>query len=478
MRWLDNIGTDVPVAQNGSITWKNQLKKVAQEKSSKRQLPDLNIVSKLKKETKNKKLSNFSKIAVDNTKTYQKNKPGLVSKVARNKTDKEIADDRKQKINESVFYQDMPLTQNNWREVLAKQTQATGDKLRVSDEPNFFDDYVNPAAMVGSMASNLGQAPLQAQQSNSYMPYVTSIGAPLAVGTLAGLGANSTGQFVNNLVNPLAGTGDLVNSLGNKYLPNAYKYNPLAFKPNNNNFYRQVDNATYNEGLKSGLIRGKQDINMTRGKGIVNLNRTFGDDAYYNKGSLYYKGDIDLPYLFEANLGEDRFIPKVNGRTKKYTTENTSVRASKEPIPINDPSITTYQKDWLKRYKQIKNPKEDLEKMGHLRGVKEANQNKQNGGIVKDNDGYWNPDNWGKSVEIDQSDSNSFIDMRGVYEPLLGVSNTKEKRLMFPNEKHKFKKGTTKVTEYPVSRNGNKLTLLDLPINYNIKQSDKWLDNL
>ena len=31
-------------------------------------------------------------------------------------------------------------------------------------------------------------------------------------------------------MNPLAGTGDLMNNLGNKYLPNAYKLNPLALK--------------------------------------------------------------------------------------------------------------------------------------------------------------------------------------------------------------------------------------------------------
>ncbi len=137
-------------------------------------------------------------------------------------------------------------------------------------------------------------------------------------------------------------------------LRNANKINPWAFKPNSNKFYRQVDNLTYNEGLESGLIKGKQDIGY-RGPegGNLNLNKSFGDDAYYNKGSLYYKNNKDLPYLFEANLPEERFIPKVNGRTRKYTVDNTSVRVSKEPIPINDPSITTYKKDWLQGYKPI-----------------------------------------------------------------------------------------------------------------------------
>jgi hypothetical protein len=92
---------------------------------------------------------------------------------------------------------------------------------------------------------------------------------------------------------------------------------------------------------------------MTQGDNIVNLNKAFGDDAYYNKGSLYYKNNKNLPYLYEANLPEENFIPKVNGRTKKYTVDNTSVRVSKKPLSITDPGITAYKKDWLQRYKPI-----------------------------------------------------------------------------------------------------------------------------
>jgi hypothetical protein len=95
------------------------------------------------------------------------------------------------------------------------------------------------------------------------------------------------------------------------------------------------------------------------------------------------------------------------------------------------------------------------------------------GGVIKDDRGYWNPNNWGHPVEIDQSSPDSFIDMKGVYEPLLGVSNTGEKRLMVPNEKYKFGKGTKKVREYPISRNGNQLTLLDQLTNYNTKKPQR-----
>ena len=78
----------------------------------------------------------------------------------------------------------------------------------------------------------------------------------------------------------------------------------------------------------------------------------------------------------------------------------------------------------------------------------QAIDKQKNGGITKDNQGYWNPDNWGKPVEIDSND----ITMEGVYEPLLGVSDTGDTKLMKPGKNYKFK--GKKVREYPVAKDG------------------------
>jgi len=77
----------------------------------------------------------------------------------------------------------------------------------------------------------------------------------------------------------------------------------------------------------------------------------------------------------------------------------------------------------------------------------------QNGGeIVKDDNGYWNPDNWGKVVEINSPN----ITMRGVNQSLIGISNeTGEAKLMVPGQEYNFT-NTKKVTEYPVKRTKNK----------------------
>jgi len=80
-------------------------------------------------------------------------------------------------------------------------------------------------------------------------------------------------------------------------------------------------------------------------------------------------------------------------------------------------------------------------------GAAAATQQKKQGGIIKDNNGYWNPDNWGEPVEIGSNN----ITMQGVNEPLLGVSDEGDTQMMYPGEDYKFK--GKKVTEYPVKKN-------------------------
>ena len=55
----------------------------------------------------------------------------------------------------------------------------------------------------------------------------------------------------------------------------------------------------------------------------------------------------------------------------------------------------------------------------------------RDGNVVKDDNGYWNPDNWGEVVEIDSPD----ITMRGVNQPLLGISDEGDVQYMEPDRK-------------------------------------------
>jgi hypothetical protein len=97
----------------------------------------------------------------------------------------------------------------------------------------------------------------------------------------------------------------------------------------------------------------------------------------------------------------------------------------------------------------------------------------KNGGITKDDNGYWNPDNWGKPVEIGSND----ITMEGVDQDLIGISDEGDVQYMTPGNNYKFK--GKKVTEFPVSKEGSELKKLDQLTNfsnYNTKQSGGWLD--
>jgi len=135
---------------------------------------------------------------------------------------------RKQNIQQSNEAQGQPLSAENLR----TQTQATGDKFSLAmnskygnpkDYPTLSGymqglDYINPAKMIGDMASGLGSVPQDIKQGN-YLKAGLSVASPLAVGAIAGVGANGVKPFVNNLANPFAGTKEIVNNLDNKYLP-------------------------------------------------------------------------------------------------------------------------------------------------------------------------------------------------------------------------------------------------------------------
>jgi hypothetical protein len=85
---------------------------------------------------------------------------------------------------------------------------------------------------------------------------------------------------------------------------------------------------------------------------------------------------------------------------------------------------------------------------GAAAATSQLEQKEKGGKIKKDDMGYWNPDNWGEPVEIDSNE----ITMEGVYEPLLGISDTGDVQMMYPGEDYIFDGET--VTEYPVAKFG------------------------
>ena len=120
------------------------------------------------------------------------------------KKDQQVLAERKARLEKSKQAKGKPISAQQ----IADESGAIGDKFRMfpEDAASFVDDYINPGVWLGNMASGLGRVPLNLQEGN-YGQAAVDIGMPLLVGRLAGIGAKNTGQFVNNLVNPVAGIG-------------------------------------------------------------------------------------------------------------------------------------------------------------------------------------------------------------------------------------------------------------------------------
>ena len=84
-------------------------------------------------------------------------------------------------------------------EVFAESTSAIGDKLRLSEKPNVFDDYINPAPMFGQFASGLGQVPLNIKKGNY---------GEAALNTLSPVMAGAVERLLSPIINKVMKRGN------------------------------------------------------------------------------------------------------------------------------------------------------------------------------------------------------------------------------------------------------------------------------
>ena len=276
-------------------------------------------------------------------------------------------------------------------ELLAQETQAIGDKISLQNIPGvgqYIPDILDVTGGLGSMASNLGALPLNLNRGN-YGQALLSVAAPLATGALAGIGTQNAGQFANNLINPFAGTGQIINKLGNKYLPNAYKLNPFAFKPDPEAFYRQVGKSAYDDAITKGRVFSNGQENMLEKVPELNyldeynksialdktgkFNLTKPSEApFVQKGELFfpinrkptgkgYKGTkyADAEYLLEGKLPNEAVLPRYQQKYFPTLKESSNVGVIRPEFnELNN--FNVYKRDWLKGYKQINVPKQQF----------------------------------------------------------------------------------------------------------------------
>lgn len=280
---------------------------------------------------------------------------------------------------------------------LSQSVQGTPERFRLfPNAENNIESYVNPGMFIGSMAKGLGNVPKDIKNEN-YGQAALSIATPLGVGSLAGIGNPSIKQFINNIANPLAGTGDLVNNLGNKYLPNAYKLNPKALKEAQEQMLvraRPVGQDPYinmAEQLKAKQAAGEQLtwyqknlLNPQTNPQMAAREKYFGQwfadnpsdlDFYINPGTRNFADDAQIEILkarmpkseaskynvknFEdakklSNLHDTEFIlPKDMVQQLERHSVDDLPKLIKEYNEINKPH-------WLKGYKEVEVPKSNF----------------------------------------------------------------------------------------------------------------------
>jgi hypothetical protein len=115
-------------------------------------------------------------------------------------------------------------------------------------------------------------------------------------------------------------------------------------------------------------------------------------------------------------------------------------------------------------------------------GIGAASQieQKKQGGIIKDDMGYWNPENWDSPVEIGSNE----ITMQDVPFDVLGISDEGDVQHMKANNPKNYKYKGKKVTEFRMAKNGMRqeqkglvnLDQLTNFTNYNKPQPGGWLE--
>ena len=257
--------------------------------------------------------------------------------------DKKIIEDRKARIETSNKYNKTPLSRTT-KETISKSLEGTPDKFRIFPESahSFIDDYLNPGVMIGTMAKNLAQ-------SKSAKDYALSIGTPLTVGALAGLGTKTTGQFVNNVTNPLVGVKNpFEDIIRPKKVPLTAGQEEWILK------HKQLEDILKkdpNADISKGLQDLKDNVSNFPNEGKIDLRKS--DDYIKNRKEIIGHIDNENWKLSNKKIFDNLLSDQLNNSTV----------ASKEFIKDN---INTANKEWKESTKYMNNVTKGFQKAKNL----------------------------------------------------------------------------------------------------------------
>ena len=167
----------------------------------------------------------------------------------------------------------------------------------------------------------------------------------------------------------------IINTLGNKYLPNAYKVNPWAFKANPQAYYHRSPDLNNIINRESGMLQGfgeskagklYTEFAASNPGGGINLRKGANNQLYFSKGVPLDYGRYNPKSLGMSGQGyRGPYIAEVEGvpmgssykgRAPKSTPPSNveGYAVSRRPIALDEANF--YKEDWLRGYKPIEIP--------------------------------------------------------------------------------------------------------------------------
>jgi hypothetical protein len=140
---------------------------------------------------------------------------------------------------------------------------------------------------IGDLAGNVGQIPLNVKEGD-YSQVALNLGIPLVTGAIGGIGTRNTAQFVNNLVNPLAGTSNPLKSKNfkseidwgkwNKEIPDnkalIQEYNAIEQQAKSNNTWMKNPDGSAFQGTPEQFVQqNSENFKKAYSNGFNQFNR-------------------------------------------------------------------------------------------------------------------------------------------------------------------------------------------------------------
>lgn len=247
----------------------------------------------------------------------------------------------------------------SWRQ-FADQTAAAGDRFRMFPEyPGSAEDVLNPFVALGNMASGLGAAPL-AMQEGRYADAAMGIADPLIEAVPWGKVAKKVGSVVG----PVA--ADVFDATMNRIpgIRDLHRYNPMAFKPNPDMYYRGIGEGGLQDALASRHLRAGSDFRADQ-QYPARLIQSDKPQISGSQPAPYIASNMQGPDFdrtffspyFPIAQGYDHNvvaeIPKSSVLLHEtyYAPESDWSKWTNELIPLNEVRMLT--PNWLRGYKEI-----------------------------------------------------------------------------------------------------------------------------